>query len=192
MERGLKNTTVRNVNEMEDTTMTDGSVAAPVQIGSGATSCNRMTPCVPAPVLGAPVPGETTIILHTEEKGELVKSPRTHTTCNPFVYEAMRLLEEHGYEPSRPVVKKLPVAIVALKGREVLKIAVIRSRKPVPDARTLRKIYPQKFDQLCSFPRPGQYKTMVWVNSPLIGWRYYLVETGGIRRDWDFTNMMEQ
>lgn len=171
---------------------TDGSVAAGIVIGSGAACNHRTIPCEPAPVLIVPVAGVPPQVIQKDEVRDPESTPRIHTTCNPFVYEAMRLLKEHGYETSRPAVKNAPVGIVALKGRDVLKIAVIRSRKPVPDAKTLRELYPAKFSQMCAMAKPAEYRTMIWISSPLIGWRYYLVETGGIRRDWDFTKLMEQ
>jgi hypothetical protein len=150
-------------------------------------------PCEPAPVLSATVAGAENPVIHEDEAGETALSEqRKHTTCSPFVYEAMRLLVEHGYDADRIAGRNgRLISIIAAKGREELRIAVIRLRKPVPDGKTFRRLKPDVFDQLCAFAKPGLYKTMIWVNSPLIGWRYYLADIGGIRRDWDFTKMME-
>jgi hypothetical protein len=173
-------------------TTTDGSVAAGIVIGSGAACNHRTIPCEPASVLSVPVAGATPRIIQEDEGTVTTKKPvRKHTTCNPFVYEALRLLAEHGYDADRLTTNNKPVAVIATKGQEVLKIAVIRSRKPVPDAKTLHNEFPVKFREICAFAKPREFRTMIWVTSPLIGWRYYLVETGGIRRDWDFTTIME-
>ena len=171
---------------------TDGSAAAGLVIGSGAACNHRTIPCEPAPVLSVPVAGAVPDVTpKDEEKDPQEKPKRKHTTCNPFVCEALQLLEEHGYETSRPTGKNKPVAIIATKGREVLKITVVRSRKSIPDAKTLRHEFPAKFREVCAFARPEEFRTMIWVISPVIGWRYYLADIGGIRRDWDFAKMLE-
>jgi hypothetical protein len=181
------------MKEMEDIMTTDEDVAAPGPIVSGAPQSNRIIPCEPAPGLSAPVAGETPFILPDEVEGETGTKQRKHTTCNPLVYEAMRVMEEHGYEPGRLMNRSAPlVTIIAMKGAEMLMISVINSRKPVPDAKTLRRMKPEMVDQLCAYAKPGQYKTMIWVNSPLCGRRYYRVDTGGISYDWAFAKMMEE
>jgi len=177
---------------MQNTT-TDGSVATEIAIGAGVTCNHRTIPCGPAPVLSVPFAGaQPHAISKDEEKDPLEKSKRKHTTCNPFVCEALQILEEHGYETSRPTGKNKPVVIIATKGREVLKIAVIRSRKSVPDAKALRSEFPAKFREICAFAKPGEFRTMIWITSPVIGWRYYLADIGGISRDWDFAKLMEE
>ena len=179
---------------MTDSTTTDGGVAAPGPISSGFVKSNRMIiPCEPAPVLSATVAGAANLAIHEDEAGETAPSePRKHTTCSPFVFEAMRILEEHEYDADRIVGRNGGlISIIAMKGCEELRIAVIRLRKPVPDGKTFRKLKPDVFDQLCAFAKTGQYKTMVWINSPLIGWRYYRVESGGISYDWAFAKLME-
>ena len=172
---------------------TDGSVAALIPVASGAPGHgNRMTPCVPAPVLSAPVAGALPPAI-AEDGGRIFpKEKRKHTTCNPSVNEALRLLAEHGYETHKPTKRETPVEIVALKGTEIVKIAVIRSRKPVQDGKNLRRLFPSRFREICGFAKPGQFRTMVWVVSPIVGWRYYWAEPGGIGRDWQFTKMMEE
>jgi hypothetical protein len=178
---------------MENVKNEGKEVAELGQIASGFVQSNRIIPCEPAPVLSAPVAGAATPVIPKDEAGENGTTPRKHTTCNPLVYEAMRLLEEHGYDADRIISRNgRPVSIVATKGQEELRIAVIRMRKPVPDAKTFRKLKPDVFDQLCAFAQPRQYKTMVWINSPLICWRYYRVDTGGLSYDWDFAKMMKE
>jgi len=175
------------------TISTDGSVAAGIVVASGAACNHRTIPCEPAPVLSATVAGATITIIHEDVAGEPATRQRKHTTCNAFVYEAMRILREHGYELNRLTGGNgRPVSIVAMKGTEVLMIAIIRFQKPVPDAKTLRRMKPELFDQLCASVKPGKYKTMIWVTSPLIGWRYYRVESGGISYDWTFAKMLEE
>jgi hypothetical protein len=178
---------------MENVTNEGKEVAELGQIASGFVQSNRIIPCEPAPVLSAPVAGVITPVIHEGEAGETGTTPRKHTPCNPLVYEAMRLLEEHSYAPGRLIDKSAPlVTVIAMKGAEILMISVINSRKPVPDAKTLRKMFPEKVEHICAYARPGYYKTMIWVNSPLIGWRYYRVDTGGLSYDWDFAKMMKE
>jgi hypothetical protein len=63
-------------------------------------------------------------------------------------------------------------------------IAIIYSQKQVPDAKTLRTLFPQKVDKACAMVKATPHRTMIWVNSPVSGWRFYRVETGGISYDW--------
>jgi hypothetical protein len=175
------------------TNSTDGSVAAPIPVASGASGhCHRMIPCEPAPVLSASVAGVLPQPVPNDGGRDTGEEKRTHRTCNPFIHEALRLLEKHGYDPSKPTGRNCPVVIFAQKGRDVLRIAVIRSRKPVPDAKTLRRLFPAKVRRACAYAKPGEYKTMIWVNSPIIGWRYFWVDIGGVGRDWEFTQLMEE
>jgi hypothetical protein len=178
---------------MEQIVTEEKEVAAPGPIGSGALQSNRIMPCEPAPAMSDAVAGEPTIVIHEDEEGETGKKRRKHTPCNPLVYEAMRVLNAHDYIPCRLISETvLPINIVALKKTEVLLILVIRSRKPVPDAGTLRRLYTAKVNYLCALSKPSQYKIMIWVNSPLCGWRYYWVNPGGLGYDWDFAKMMEE
>ena len=70
-------------------------------------------------------------------------------------------------------------------------ISVIYSRKQVPDAHTLRELFPEKVDH----PSPGKtspHRIMIWVISPVAGWRYYRADIGGISYDWDLAKEMGQ
>ena len=170
-----------------------GDVEEPGLIVSGALYSNRIMPCEPAPDTSDVVAGEPTIVIHEDEEGTIGTKKRKHTPCNPYVYEAMRVLNAHDYMPCRLISKTvLPVNIVALKKSEVLMILVIHCRKPVPDAATLHRLYPKKVEYLCALSKPALYRIMIWVNSPLCGWRYYWVNPGGIGFDWDFAKLMEE
>ena len=180
---------------MESIPRTCGSVAVTRVTGSGATRSNRMTPCTAAPVLSAPVAGEILIVIPQDEAGE----PKNRTNNDrfpnsPSIHGAIRLLEEHGYEVHRIASRNGQQGnLIATKGREdELLIAVIHSRTPVPDAKTLRSLFPGKVEWLCAYAKRSRYRVMIWIDSPVIGWRYYRVDIGGISYDWDFAKMMEE
>ncbi len=155
---------------METVTGTDGSVAAPVPTGSGATRSYRTTPCTVAPVLSAPVAGETPIVIHEDEAGGTggigENPPKKHTLNIPSIFAAMRILEEHGYEAYKITTRNgTQASIIATKGREELMIAIIHSRKPVPDAKTLHSLFPEKVELLCAYAKTSRYRLMAWMNT---------------------------
>ncbi|MGA2161665.1 MAG: hypothetical protein ABSG28_05645 [Methanoregula sp.] len=146
---------------------------------SSASYSNRINPC-------EAVAGETTNILR--EKGGVTKTQKKRGLHrSPFVYEAIRLLKEHGYAPFRLLDNPdFTDAIIATKEKSAgLLIAIIYSQKQVPDAHTLRTLFPQKVDKACAMVKATPHRTMIWVNSPVSGWRFYRVEVGGISYDWD-------
>ncbi len=162
---------------IQTTTVQD--VITPGGIASGALYSNRINPC-------ESVAGETTTILR--EKGGVTKTQkRRGQHRSPFVYEAIRILSEHGYAPFRLLDNPdFSDAIIATKEKSAgLLIAVIYSRKQVPDAHTLRTLFPQKVDRARAIVKATPHRTMIWVNSPVSGWRFYRVDMGGISYDWD-------
>ncbi|MFA5253305.1 MAG: hypothetical protein WC367_01380 [Methanoregula sp.] len=106
---------------------------------------------------------------------------------SPLLYEAIRLLNEHRYATFRLLDNPdFSDAIAATKnGAAALMIAVIYSQKQVPDAHTLRELFPEKVDKARALVPITPYRTMIWVNSPVAGWRFYRVDIGGISYDWD-------
>lgn len=174
---------------MEYISTTNEDVIAPGAIASGASYSNRIIPCETVPATGSPAAGETTII--GNEGGVTGTPKRKHTLCTPFVYEAMRILQDHGYAPFRLTGNPdLPGAIIATKGPAMLMIAVLYSRKPVKDGHTLRELFPEKVDRARAMVKASPYRIMIWVNSPVYGWRYYRAEIGGISYDWDMAKEM--
>jgi hypothetical protein len=158
---------------MSETTTQD--VIAPGAIASGATYSNRINPCNIAgetPALPAPTAG-------TQRKRGVHRSP--------LLYEAIGILAGHRYATFRLLDHPdFTDAIIATKDRSAgLFIAVIYSQKQVPDAKTLRALFPEKVDRARAFAGTAPYRTMIWVNSPVVGWRFYRVGAGGIAYDWD-------
>jgi len=153
-------------------------VIAPGAIASGATYSNRIIPCESA--------GETHNF-PTTTGGSPKTQKKRGKHRSPLLYEAIGILQEHRYATFRLLDNPdFPDAIVATKERSAgLLIAVIYSQKQVPDAHTLRELFPEKVHRARALVPITPYRTMIWVNSPVAGWRFYRVDTGGIAYDWD-------
>ena len=162
---------------IQTTTVQDA--ITPGGIASGATYSNRINPC-------EAVAGETTII-SANKGGPAAPRRKRGRHRSPLLYEAIRILGEHGYATFRLLDNPdFSDAIIATKeGAAGLMIAVIYSRKQVPDAHTLHAFFPQKVDRARAMVKASPHQTMIWVNSPVSGWRFYRVEIGGISYDWD-------
>jgi len=161
---------------ISETTAQD--VSAPGAIASGATYSNRIIPC-------KTVAGETPDFPSTT--GGTTKTQRKRGQHrSPLLYEAIRLLNEHRYATFRLLDNPdFSDAIVATKeGSTALMIAVIYSQKQVPDAKTLRELFPKKVDKARAMIPSTPHRVMIWVNSPVAGWRFYRVGIGGIAYDW--------
>lgn len=166
-------------------------VIAPGAMASGASYSNRIIPCAAATV-SSPAAGETTTPLCGKNGGETPLPHRKHSHCSPYVYEALRRLRNHGYTPYRLTgTADLPDTVIATKGRTTLMISVIYSRKQVPDARTLRKLYPGRVDRARELVKTSPHRIMIWISSPVAGWRYYRADIGGISYDWDLAKEMD-
>ena len=151
-------------------------------VTSATTHSNPISPCEP------PAAGNTTIIPGPENSGGATKAHRKRGMHrSPLLYEAIRLLNEHRYATFRLLDNPdFSDAIAATKnGAAALMIAVIYSQKQVPDAHTLRELFPEKVDKARALVPITPYRTMIWVNSPVAGWRFYRVDIGGISYDWD-------
>ena len=178
---------------MEDITTTHEDVIAPGAIASGASYSNRINPCGTVAPYSSQVAGETTTIVCGDAGGAVPAPVKKHSHCSPYVYEALRILQDHGYTPHRLTGNAdLPDAIIATKGRTTLMISVVYSRKQVPDAHTLRERFPNRVDQARALVATSPHRIMIWVSSPVIGWRYYRADIGGISYDWDLAKEMTQ
>jgi hypothetical protein len=102
------------------------------------------------------------------------------------VFEAVRVLKEHGFLPVRVTESSLPVNLIGLRKSRSLLVRVLRSRRPVPSAAVLHAIFKEDVEMLCRLAGLIPYQIMIWVSSPSCGWLYYLVYPGGLRRDLDF------
>ncbi len=152
-----------------------------------ATHSNRISTCE------APAAGETPVI--SENSGGATKSRRKRGLHrSPLLYEAIRILNEHRYATFRLLDNPyFPDAIIATKEKSAgLLIAVIYSQKQVPDAHTLRELFPEKVDKARAMIPSTPHRVMIWVNSPVAGWRFYRVGIGGIAYDWDLAKELER
>ena len=154
-------------------------VIAPGAIASGASYSNRIIPC-------EAVAGETTNVRRDLGSGTAPRRKRGQHR-SPLLYEAIGILQEHGYAPFRLLDNPdIHDAIIATKEKSAgLLIAVIYSQKQVPDAHTLRELFPEKVDKARAMIKSTPHRVMIWVNSPISGWRFYRVDLGGISYDWD-------
>lgn len=162
-----------------ETRTSEQDVIGPGTIAAGASYSNRINPCEPAA-------GETTN-LSVKRADPAASRRKRGQHRSPLLYEAIRILTDHGYATFRLLDNpEFSEAIVATRaGAQGLMIAVIYSQKQVPDAHTLRTLYPEKVDKARALVRATPYRTMIWVNSPVSGWRFYRVDVGGIAYDWD-------
>jgi len=136
-------------------------------------------PCIPGQI--PCVPGTGTM------RAPLLK----HSDGNELVYEAMQVLTDHDYRAGRILGESvLPISIVALKNTEILFVLVIRSRNPVPSAKSLFDQYRARVDVLRALAVSPHDKIMIWVYSLQCGWRYYWVNPHAIGYDWDFAKLI--
>lgn len=165
-----------------------GDVAEPGLNASGALYSNRIIPRAAEPATGEAAAGETTIIFHAEEGGEIAFGPPEYTRCNALICEASRILATWNYLPV--IVRKSPVPIdlIGVGTKDALVIQVVRSRRPVPDAATICELFPKKVDHLRSLKSSTQFRKMIWVYSPQCRWRFYDVFPGGV---WIAKDLME-
>jgi hypothetical protein len=177
---------------MQNSETNEQDVIAPGAIASGASYSNRINPCGTVSHESSQVTGETTTVCGAA--GGVSPAPvKRPSHCSPYIYAALRILKEHGYHPSRLTGDPdLPAAIIATKGRVTLMISVVQSRKQVPDGHTLRELFPGRVDQARALAKTSPHRVMIWVFSPVIGWRYYRADIGGISYDWDVAQEMKE
>jgi hypothetical protein len=106
-----------------------------------------------------------------------------------IVHRAMHLLEEWKFMPARISCSKVPVDIIALRKDMALLIQVISSKKPVPDAKTLVRLYAKKIHALRTMGTTAQFRKMLMAYSKLCGWKYYEVLPGGLIPAWDLPDV---
>jgi len=165
-----------------------GDVAEPGLNASGSLYSNRIIPRAAEPETGEAAAGETTIIFHAKDGGDIAFGPPEYTRCNALICEASRILATWNYLPV--IVRKSPVPIdlIGVGTKDALVIEVVRSRKPVPDAATIYEIFPEEVDHLRSLKSSTQFRKMIWVYSPQCRWRFYDVFPGGV---WIARDLME-
>nr|WP_319375034.1 hypothetical protein [uncultured Methanoregula sp.] len=144
--------------------------------------------CDPYPVPQNNFGSEPSLILIRDEGADTRRLSRS----NPLVYEAIRVLKEHGFLPVRVTESSLPVNLIGLRKSRSLLVRVLRSRRPVPSAAVLHAIFKEDVEMLCRLAGLVPYQIMIWVSSPSCGWLYYLVYPGGLRRDLDFPGSLDK
>ncbi|MGA2698854.1 MAG: hypothetical protein ABSE74_04350 [Methanoregula sp.] len=176
---------------MQNSETNEQDVIAPGAIASGASYSNRINPCGTVSHESSQIAGETTDTVCGDAGGAEPAPVKKHSHCSPYVYEALHILQDHGYTPHRLTGNAdLPGAIIATKGRTTLMISVVYSRKQVPDAHTLRECFSDRVDLARALVATSPHRIMIWVSSPVIGWRYYRADIGGISYDWDLAKEM--
>jgi hypothetical protein len=163
-----------------------GDVAEPGQIASGASYSNRIIPRVTGPASGAVAAGETTIIFHDDKGGCIAFGPPAYSRSSAIICEASRIMEYRGYVPVTVRKSPVPLDLIGFGAKETLVIAVVRSRKPVPNAPVLCKAFRKEIDPLRSLNTSSPFRKMILVFSPQCGWRFYDVFPGGVWLARDF------
>ena len=171
-----------------ETITTEKDVIAPGAVASGASYSNRINPCGIEPAAAGTPAGEPTLILRTSGGGELALGPEIYTRCNAIIIDAMRILECLGYLPVLVRKSRIPLDLIGLGADGALIIEVVRSRTPLPDARTVIVQCRKEVDYLREMKCPSQARKMLWVYSPQCRWRFYDVYPGGI---WLAKDLME-
>jgi hypothetical protein len=172
---------------MQNSETNEQDVIAPGAMASGALYSNRMNPCTVAPK-SSQVAGETTVIPLIKEGSTLTTGPLVYTRCNAIIFDAMRILGCFGYLPVLVRKSTIPLDIVGIRQDGALIIEVVRSRRPLPDAKTVCTFCRMEIDYLREMQPSSQFRKMIWVYSPQCRWRFYDVFPGGI---WLAKDLME-
>lgn len=111
--------------------------------------------------------------------------PREYLRSNGIVYKAMGVMETWNFKPSKIVSTETPVDIIAFRNQKTFLVQVIYSKRPVPDAKTLERVYKPDITNLREMGTSEQFRKIVMVYSPKCGWKYYDVLPGGLIPAWD-------
>lgn len=131
----------------------------------------------------------TDIILHELNDDGSVPGIDDYLKNRGIVHRAMRLLEEWKFIPARISCSTVPVDIIALRKDVALLVQVISSKKPVPDAKTLMRLYAKKVHALRQMGTTAQFRKVLMAYSKLCGWKYYDVLPGGLIPAWDLSDV---
>lgn len=156
---------------------------------SVAVQGNCIVPCEPLPDPKRPAAGETTVIIHEDEAGEILSSITAYQRSSGIVHRAMKVLEEWKFRPARIVSSLTPVDIIAFRGEEALLVQVIAAKTPVPDAKTAESRYKEKIVSLRQMGTDRQFRKVVMVYSQKCGWKYYDVLPGGLIPAWSLAEV---
>ena len=131
----------------------------------------------------------TDIIIHELNDDGSLTGVDEYLKNRGIVHRAMNLLEEWKFLPAWISCSKVPVDIIALRKDMALLIQVISSKKPVPDAKTLVRLYAKKIHALRKMGTTAQFRKMLMAYSKLCGWKYYEVLPGGLIPAWDLPDL---
>jgi hypothetical protein len=130
---------------------------------------------------------EIEVVFHSPVDVTAAEAGKKRTRNLPIVHEAKEILLAAGYIPARLSEPSLPVNLIGLGGKlGTLMVLAFRSPVPVPSAVKLRELYTGRVDRLRVLAGKVLHTIMIWVQSPICGWRYYLIYPGGLRYDHDF------
>jgi hypothetical protein len=153
---------------------------------------NQSIPLTPGSLNRDSIGNETHVIIHEQKGNELRHGHNEYLRSSGIVHRAMRMLEEWKYVPARISNSLIPVDIIAMRKSEALLIQVISSKKPVPDAKTLVRLYAEKVNYLRMMGTSQQFRKYIMVYSLLSGWKYYEVLPGGLIPAWHLTDLPEE
>ncbi|MFA5332449.1 MAG: hypothetical protein WC342_08730 [Methanoregula sp.] len=161
---------------------------------AGAAAPALIVPDMPATV--PQVPGPVTPpdcktsaqIIPGSSRSDLRAGPEVYTRCNAVIIDAMRIAECTGHLPVLVRKAKIPVDMIAIGQNESYIVEVVRSRNPLPDAKTVLASCRNEIDYLREIRCSSQFRKMLWVYSPQCLWRFYDVFPGGI---WLAKDLME-
>ena len=153
---------------------------------------SQCIPLTPESLNRDSVGNETAVIIHEQKGNELYHGHNEYLRSSGIVHRAMRMLEEWKYVPARISNSIIPVDIIALRKNEALLIQVISSKTPVPDAKTLVRLYAEKVNYIRMMGTSQQFRKYIMVYSLLSGWKYYEVLPGGLIPAWHLTDIPEE
>jgi hypothetical protein len=134
----------------------------------------------------------TEVIIHETGEGDPVPENRKYLRSSGIVHTAMGKLEDWNFRPSKIVSSSTPVDIIAFRNEKTLLVQVIYSRGPVPDAKTLGRVYAKEMGNLRAMGTNLQFRKVVMVYSAQCGWKCYDVLPGGLIPAWNLPEEEEE
>lgn len=135
---------------------------------------------------------EIEVVFHAPVDVTAAEAVKIRMRSLPVVSEAKKILITAGYIPARLSEPMMPVNLIGLGGRAgTLLVYAVRLKVPVPSAAKLRELCTSRVDQLRVLAGKVIHRVMIFVDSPVCGWRYYLIYPGGLRYDHDFATALK-
>lgn len=159
--------------------------------GTGTTGAIQKFGNMKIPAVEGSLAKVTEVIIHETGSRKAAQESRKYTRSSGIVYTAMGKLEDWNFNPSKIVSSSTPVDIIAFRREKTLLVQVIYSRGPVPDAKTLGRVYEKEVGDLRAMGTNLQFRKVVMVYSPQCGWKYYDVLPGGLIPAWNLPEEKE-